>query len=45
MAGIICEDHLDVATNLQAAVDALAAEIPSSDQAKKFKAIALEKLS
>jgi hypothetical protein len=45
MAGIICEDHLDVATNLQAAVDALAAEIPSSDQAKKFKVIALEKLS
>ena len=45
MAGIICEDHLDVAANLQDAVDALAAEIPSPDQAKKFKAIALEKLS
>jgi hypothetical protein len=45
MAGIICEDHLDVAVNLKAAVDALAAEIPSSDQAKKFKAIVLGKLS
>jgi hypothetical protein len=45
MAAIICEDHLDVAANLQAAVDALAAEIPSSDQAKKFKAIVLGKLS
>ena len=45
MAGIICEDHLDVAANLQAAVDALDAEIPSSEQAKKFKAIVLGKLS
>jgi hypothetical protein len=45
MAGIICEDHLDVAVNLQAAIDALAAEIPSPEQAKKFKAMVLEKFS
>lgn len=45
MAGIICEDHLGVAASLQAAVDALAAEIPSSDQAKKFKAVVMGKLN
>ncbi len=44
MAGIICEDHLGAATDLHAAVDALVAEIPSSEQAEKFKLMVLEKL-
>jgi hypothetical protein len=44
MAGIICEDHLDVVADLQAAIDALAAEIPSSAQAEKFKTMVKEKL-
>ncbi len=44
MAGIICEDHLGVASDLQAAIDALAAEIPSPEQAEKFRAMVLEKL-
>ena len=44
MAGIICEDHLDVVSDLQSAIEALAAEIPSVDQAEKFRAIVLEKL-
>lgn len=37
MAAIICEDHFDSAGNFQAAVDALAAEIPSPVQARKFR--------
>jgi len=37
MAAIICEDHFDSASNFQAAVDALAAEIPSPGQARKFR--------
>lgn len=38
MAAIICEDHLDHAPDMAAAVDALASEIPSEDQAQKFRA-------
>ncbi|MGB3210869.1 MAG: DUF4388 domain-containing protein [Desulforhopalus sp.] len=44
MAGIICEDHLGIAADLHAAVDALVAEIPSSDQAEKFRAMVYAKL-
>ena len=44
MAGIICEDHLDVVADLQGAIDALVAEIPSSEQAEKFRVMVLDKL-
>ncbi|TKB26173.1 DUF4388 domain-containing protein [Desulfopila sp. IMCC35006] len=44
MAGLICEDHLGEATDLQAAIDALAAEIPSPAQAQKFRAMVMDKL-
>ncbi len=44
MAGIICEDHLGIATDLHAAIDALVAEIPSAEQAEKFKLMVLGKL-
>lgn len=44
MAGIICEDHLGVASDLQAAIDALVAEIPSPEQAEKFRVMVLAKL-
>lgn len=37
MATIICEDHLDSAPDMAAAIDALASEIPSPDQAQKFR--------
>jgi len=37
MAAIICEDHFASVSSLQAAVDALAAEIPSPGQATKFR--------
>ena len=37
MAAIICEDHLDSAPDIKAAIDALASEIPSPDQAQKFR--------
>lgn len=37
MAAIICEDHFSSAGSFQAAVDALAAEIPSPGQARKFR--------
>jgi len=37
MATIICEDHFGSAGSFQAAVDALAAEIPSPGQARKFR--------
>ena len=37
MAAIICEDHFASASSFQAAVDALAAEIPSPGQARKFR--------
>ncbi|TKB08417.1 DUF4388 domain-containing protein [Desulforhopalus sp. IMCC35007] len=38
MAAIICEEHLDFVPDMAAAVDALASEIPSEEQAKKFRA-------
>ena len=44
MAGIICEDHLDMVADLEAAIDALVAEIPSPEQAEKFRMIVLDKL-
>lgn len=44
MAGIVCEDHLGAAADLDAAIDALAAEIPSSVQAEKFRAMVVLKL-
>lgn len=37
MAAIICEDHLDAAKPFAEIVDALAEEIPSAGQAKKFR--------
>jgi hypothetical protein len=37
MATIICDDHLDQAPDMTSAVDALASEIPSEDQAQKFR--------
>lgn len=37
MAAIICEDHLDSSPDIAAAIDALASEIPSPDQAQKFR--------
>jgi hypothetical protein len=37
MAAIICEDHFNSARSFQAAVDALAAEIPAPGQARKFR--------
>jgi hypothetical protein len=44
MAGILCEDHLGNATDLKTAVDALVAEIPSAEQAEKFRAMVMGKL-
>jgi hypothetical protein len=44
MAGILCEDHLSDATDLKTAVDALVAEIPSAEQAEKFRATVMGKL-
>lgn len=37
MAAIICEDHLDAAPDVNAAIEALASEVPSADQAASFK--------
>lgn len=37
MAAIICDDHFGHVTSLQAAVEALAQEIPSPEQAADFK--------
>lgn len=37
MAAIICEDHLDSVPDIAAAIAALASEIPSQDQAQKFR--------
>ncbi|MFT5699969.1 MAG: hypothetical protein ACI8ZB_002839 [Desulforhopalus sp.] len=45
MAAIICEDHLDTAPDLSAAIDALAEEIPSPEQAQKFRVQIEEKLN
>lgn len=37
MAAIVCEDHFNSASSFQATVNALAAEIPSPGQARKFR--------
>lgn len=44
MASIICDDHLDSATDLHAAIDALASEIPAAEKAAQFKAEAQQRL-
>jgi len=44
MAGIICEDHLGAAADLDSAIDALVAELPSSVPAEKFRAMVVQKL-
>jgi hypothetical protein len=44
MAGILCEDYLGDAADLKTAVDALVAEIPSPEQAEKFRAMVMAKL-
>lgn len=44
MASIICEEHLDTVSDVVAAVEALAAEIPSENQAAQFRTEVLEKL-
>lgn len=44
MAAIICEDHLNSGANLDAQIDALAAEIPSPGQARKFRELVKAKL-
>jgi hypothetical protein len=44
MAGIICEDHLNVVADLPAAIDALVSEIPSPEHAEKFRAKVLATL-
>lgn len=45
MAAIICEDHLGSAKPLAEIVDALAAEIPSPGQAKKFREMVAARLA
>ncbi|WP_163338424.1 DUF4388 domain-containing protein [Desulfopila sp. IMCC35008] len=44
MAAIICEDHLDTAPDLNTAIEALASEVPSADQAASFRNEAQKKL-
>jgi len=44
MAAIICEDHLGSARPFAEIVDALAAEIPSPGQAKKFRELVAARL-
>jgi hypothetical protein len=44
MAAIICEDHFDSGSDLQTTVEALAAEIPSPVQGKKFREMVAKKL-
>lgn len=44
MAAIICEDHFSSVGDLKSAVEALAEEIPSSTQAKKFREMVAERL-
>ncbi len=44
MAAIVCEDHFNSVADLQAAIEALAAEIPSPGQAKKFRDMIAERL-
>lgn len=44
MAAIICEDHLDGAVGLDHAIEALASEIPSAEQADSFRARARKEM-
>ena len=44
MAAIICEDNFQSAVDLHAAIEALAEEIPSPGQAKKFREMVAAKL-
>jgi len=44
MAAIVCEDHFNSAGDLHAAIEALAAEIPSPGQVKKFRDMITERL-
>lgn len=44
MAAIVCEDHFNSVGDLQAAIEALAAEIPSPGQVKKFREMVAERL-
>ncbi len=44
MAAVICEDHLDSASDITTAINLLAAEIPSAEQAEKFKEIVTKEL-
>ncbi len=44
MATIVCEEHLDSVSDVHAAVEALAAEIPSEEQAEQFRAEVLKNL-
>lgn len=44
MAAIICEDHLGANLPLDKIVDALAEEIPSPDQAQKFRELVVARL-
>lgn len=37
LADIICQDHLEVATSLEEAINLLASEIPSAEHAEEFK--------
>ena len=44
MAAIVCEDHFNSVRDLPAAIEALAAEIPSPGQVKKFREMITERL-
>ena len=44
MATIICEDHFGSSSDLKATIDALAGEIPSPEQVKKFREMVAERL-
>ena len=44
MAAIVCEDHFGSVRDLKAAIEALAGEIPSPGQVKKFKDMVAERL-
>lgn len=44
MAAIICEDHFSSIGDLKSAIEALAEEIPSAAQAKKFREMVAERL-
>jgi Domain of unknown function (DUF4388) len=45
MAAIICEDHFSSAGDLSAAIEALAGEIPSAGQVKKFREMVSARLA